>query len=71
MSKLELPITPAVPENVPTPKTLLDELAGLAMQGILAGNHPVCRTQDCNSDIARESYSLADAMLRERAKYIT
>lgn len=48
--------------------TLRDYFAAAAMQGILAGDHPITHDEDCMQKIAYSAYETADAMLAERAK---
>lgn len=45
---------------------LRDHFAGLAMQGILAGDHPISHDPDPLPTIARVAYEQADAMLEAR-----
>jgi len=47
-------------------KTLRDEFAGLAMQGVLIEDAPSTFWQW--GEIAKASYEMADQMLKERAK---
>ena len=46
--------------------TLRDWFAAKAMQGILAGDHPITHWLDAIAETARVSYKQADAMLKER-----
>jgi hypothetical protein len=48
--------------------TLRDEFAGLAMQGFLAYAATTGKYAPPDDELARESYKMADAMLKERAK---
>ena len=48
--------------------TLRDYFAAKAMQGILAGDQPICKDPDPTTIIAQVAYMIADAMLKERAK---
>jgi hypothetical protein len=47
--------------------TLRDYFAAKAMQGILAGDHPITRDFDCLEKTAHAAYAQADAMLKERS----
>ena len=46
--------------------TLRDYFAAKAMQGILAGTHPITRGDNPLSTVARTAYLQADAMLEAR-----
>ena len=46
--------------------SLRDHFAGLAMQGMLDGVHPICLTEDPLTEISRVAYLQADAMLKAR-----
>jgi len=46
--------------------TLRDYFAAKAMQGILAGVHPIIREPDPLPMVARAAYDMADAMLKAR-----
>lgn len=48
--------------------TLLDYFAGKALQGFLSKNSPIFYSQHDTKVAAENSYLMADAMLRERAK---
>jgi len=48
--------------------TLRDHFAGLAMQGFLAYAATTGKYAPPDDDLARESYKMAEAMLKERAK---
>ncbi len=48
--------------------SLRDEFAGKAMQGILAGDHPITHQIDAEQVIAEVAYVTADAMLAARSK---
>ena len=48
--------------------SLRDHFAGVALAGVLAGNHPVTRDAHCEVRCADAAYALADAMLRARGK---
>lgn len=45
-----------------------DYFAAKAMQGVLAGDHPITREDDCLELIAMAAYEQADAMLAARDK---
>jgi len=49
-------------------RTLRDEFAGLSMQGFLAYAATTGKYAPPDDELARESYKMADAMLKERAK---
>jgi hypothetical protein len=49
-------------------KTLRDELAGVALQGLLAYAATTGKYAPPDDELAREAYKLANAMLKERAK---
>ena len=46
--------------------TLRDYFAAKAMQGILAGEHPIVREPDPLPMLAKAAYGMADAMLKAR-----
>jgi len=46
--------------------SLRDYFAAKAMQGILAGNHPITHELDCLNITAITAYKMADAMLEAR-----
>ena len=46
--------------------TLRDYFAAKAMQGILAGDHPITHDNDPLTTVAKVSYDQADAMLKAR-----
>ena len=46
--------------------TLRDYFAAKAMQGILAGDHPITHQNDCERKIALVAFDMADAMLSTR-----
>ena len=48
--------------------TLRDELAGVALQGLLAYAATTGKYAPPDDELARESYKMADAMLKERNK---
>jgi hypothetical protein len=48
--------------------TMRDHYAGLAMQGFLAYAATTGKYAPPDDELARESYKMADAMLKERAK---
>lgn len=48
--------------------TLRDHFAGLAMQGFLAYAATTGKYAPPDDELARESYKMADAMIKERAK---
>ena len=48
--------------------TLRDHFAGLALQGFLAYAATTGKYAPPDDELARESYKMADAMLKERAK---
>jgi hypothetical protein len=48
--------------------TLRDEFAGLALQGFLAYAATTGKYAPPDDELARESYKMADTMLKERAK---
>ena len=48
--------------------TLRDHFAGLAMQGLLAYVATTGKYAPPDDELARESYKMADAMIKERAK---
>jgi hypothetical protein len=48
--------------------TLRDHLAGTALQGFLAYAATTGKYAPPDDELARESYKMADAMLKERAK---
>jgi len=48
--------------------TMRDHFAGLAMQGFLAYAATTGKYAPPDDELARESYKMADAMLKERAK---
>jgi len=48
--------------------TLRDHFAGLAMQGFLAYAATTGKYAPPDDELARESYKMADAMLKERNK---
>ncbi len=48
--------------------TMLDHLAGVALQGLLAYAATTGKYAPPDDELAREAYKLADAMLKERAK---
>jgi hypothetical protein len=47
--------------------SLRDHFAGLAMQGILAGDHPITHELDALKSVPRSAYEFADAMLKARS----
>ena len=47
-------------------KSKRDDLAGKAMQGILAGQHPITKEDDVFYVVSKVSYEFADAMLKAR-----
>ena len=47
---------------------LRDYFAAKAMQGLLAGVHPICKDDDPVTPVATAAYLMADAMLRARVK---
>ena len=47
--------------------TLRDYFAAKAMQGILAGTHPIVKETEPLPTVARVAYAQADAMLKARA----
>jgi hypothetical protein len=47
---------------------LRDHLAGIAMNGILAGDHPITHEVDCIRKIVSAAYEIADAMIEARKK---
>ena len=49
-------------------KTLRDEFAGMAMQGFLAYAATAGKYAPPDDELARESYKMADAILKERNK---
>ena len=49
-------------------KTLRDEFAEMALQGFLAYAATTGKYAPPDDELARESYKMADAMLKERAK---
>jgi hypothetical protein len=49
-------------------KTLRDEFAGVALQGLLAYAATTGKYAPPDDELAREAYKLAYAMLKERAK---
>ncbi len=48
--------------------TLREWYAGMALQGILAGDHPITHGLDAETVVAEAAHSFADAMLKERSK---
>ena len=46
--------------------TLRDYFAAMAMQGILAGDHPITHDPDPLNTVSRVAYDTADAMLKAR-----
>lgn len=48
--------------------TMLDHLAGIALQGLLANAATTGKYAPPDDELAREAYKLADAMLKERIK---
>jgi hypothetical protein len=48
--------------------TLRDELAGVALQGLLAYAATSGKYAPPDDELAREAYKMAEAMLKERAK---
>jgi hypothetical protein len=48
--------------------TLRDHFAGLALQGFLAYAATTGKYAPPDDELARESYKMADAMIKERAK---
>lgn len=48
--------------------TMLDHLAGVALQGLLACAATTGKYAPPDDELAREAYKMADAMLKERAK---
>ena len=49
-------------------KTLRDEFAGVALRGFLAYAATTGKYAPPDDELARESYKMADAMLKERIK---
>lgn len=45
---------------------LRDEFAAMAMQGILAGDHPITHELDASRVVTKVAYEFADAMLKAR-----
>ena len=52
--------------NVAYGMTLRDYFAAKAMQGILAGTHPIVKQAEPLPTVARVAYAQADAMLKAR-----
>lgn len=48
--------------------TLRDYFAAKAMEGVLAGDHPITHEYNMNDLLAEASYKVADAMLKARNK---
>ena len=53
-------------EHIDPGMTLRDYFATKAMQGLLAGVHPVCREFEALPLVAKVAYQLADEMLKAR-----
>ena len=64
------PAFPVSSDNYASPDsigmTLRDYFAAKAMQGILAGEHPISRDNDPLPIVAQVAYAQADAMLKAR-----
>jgi hypothetical protein len=54
--------------NGSTGMTLRDAIAIAAMQGMLAGDQPICKLSKPEIEISKAAYLFADAMLLEREK---
>jgi hypothetical protein len=65
-------IDPSTPEDavqsLHNGMTLRDYFAAKAMQGILAGTHPIVKETEPLPTVARVAYAQADAMLKARAE---
>jgi len=63
-------IDPSTPEDavqsLHNGMTLRDYFAAKAMQGILAGTHPIVKETEPLPTVARVAYAQADAMLKAR-----